>query len=209
MAAPERTEAGGADGVIKFTVAKRVVVPGLPGDEWERVEEIRSLLWRAGLVGHDPELDVGYGNISARRPDGGFVISGTQTGHKDRLGPGDYVIVDAWDFSSGSVDCRGACLPSSEALSHAALYRRPDVGGVIHVHARRLWEAMARAGDLCTGENIPYGSRMLYNRLGELALERGNLPILVVALGHQDGVFAAGTDLRQAYDAIMERARRI
>jgi ribulose-5-phosphate 4-epimerase/fuculose-1-phosphate aldolase len=145
------------------------------------------------------------------------VISGTQTGHEEVLDGGDYVIVDDWDFARNSVVCTGSCLPSSEALSHAALYQRPDVGGVIHVHSRMLWNALIQAGCMSTEEDIAYGSEALYRRLAELAgsgLGSGlaesypagkmpDLPLVIVTKGHQDGVFAAGADLAEAYEAII------
>ena len=157
------------------------------------------------------------GNISSRWSLGGFVVSGTQTGHKEVLDGGDYVVVDDWDFARNSVSCSGPCLPSSEALSHAALYRRPDVGGVIHVHSRVLWDALIKTGALCTEDHIAYGSEAMYRRLAQLAgcgtgagLDGSDpagkvpdLPLIIVTKGHQDGVFVAGADLAEAYEAIL------
>jgi ribulose-5-phosphate 4-epimerase/fuculose-1-phosphate aldolase len=211
-----------AEGIIKFRVENRRPGPPIALEDYQDIEAIRSRLWQLRLIGHDMQADVGYGNISRRRSRGGFVISGTQTGHKEVLDGGDYVVVDDWDFSQNSVSCTGPCLPSSEALSHAALYKRPDVGGVIHVHSRTLWNALIQAGVLSTEEDISYGSEALYRRLAELAgicfgsgLTESNpagrmpdLPLVIVTKGHQDGVFVVGHDLAEAYEALISLAGR-
>jgi ribulose-5-phosphate 4-epimerase/fuculose-1-phosphate aldolase len=205
-----------AEGTIKFTVENRRIGPPLVLEGYQDIEAIRDKLWQQRLIGHDELAKVGYGNISRRRSGGGFVISGTQTGHKAKLDGSDYVVVDEWDFARNSVSCTGPCLPSSEALSHAALYQRPDVGGVIHVHSRVLWSALIQGGAISTEEDIAYGSEALYRRLAELAGsglgselaesdtagKMPDLPLVIVTKGHQDGVFAAGSDLTQAYEAI-------
>jgi L-ribulose-5-phosphate 4-epimerase len=207
-----------AEGVIKFIVDKRQPGPSLAPVDYQDIEVVRARLWQLRLIGHDQQAGIGYGNISQRRLRGGFVISGTQTGHKENLDGGDYVVVDDWDFARNSVSCTGPCLPSSEALSHAALYQQPDVGGVIHVHCRVLWDELIQAGALCTEGHIAYGSEALYQRLGELAgtlpggsvpaqrvpeVRAPGLPLVIVTKGHQDGVFVAGRDLAEAYEAII------
>lgn len=214
-----------AEGVIKFTVKDHRSGPPIALGDFQDIEAIRTRLWQLRLIGHDRQADVGYGNISRRRSLGVFVISGTQTGHKQALEGGDYVVVDDWDFTRSSVSCTGPCLPSSESLSHAALYQRPDIGGVIHVHSRPLWDELIRAGALSTEEDIAYGSEALYRRLAQLAgtdlasgsgtdlstagtglspaARRPALPIVIVTKGHQDGVFVAGRDLAEAYEVVI------
>lgn len=236
-----------ADGVIKFRVAGRIELPELAEPLWAELDHWRDQLWQLGLIGHNRELNVGFGNISRRLDGGGFVISGTQTGHKRQLDGRDYVIVEQCDFAANSVHCRGPCLPSSEALSHGALYRQPAFNAVVHVHKRQLWDYLraklaaspAAAGSAaanqaataagCTGAvrcaataaNIPYGSRQLYEALGGLALlgsdpmsalaRRGQTPqsLLVVTLGHEDGVFAAAGSLAEACALILDTYKEL
>ncbi|MBU0936032.1 MAG: class II aldolase/adducin family protein [Spirochaetes bacterium] len=233
-----------ADGVIKFRIAGRTELPELAELLWAELDLWRGRLWQLGLIGHNAELNVGFGNISLRLDHSSFVISGTQTGHKPSLGGQDYVIVEQCNFAANSVSCRGPCLPSSEALSHGALYRQPAFNAVVHVHNRRLWDYLrakcsaapaapaagnaatvdqaAVGADRCssvrcaaTPEPIPYGSRQLYEALGELALagldpvslpQRGLTPqsLLVVTLGHEDGVFAAAASLAEACQLILD-----
>ena len=193
-----------AEGTIKFTVSSHRKTGPLPLEEYAEVDEYRSRLWRLGLIGWSESAGYGYGNISARRSAGGLVISGTQTGHKPALDGSDYVIVDSWDFAANSVSCTGPCLPSSEALSHAALYGRAGINAVIHVHSRPLWLTLIRDGALSTEENIPYGSEALYRRLAELVAAIVELPFILVTKGHEDGVFAAGRDLAEAFGIVVE-----
>ncbi len=200
-----------AEGTIKFTVGEHRRTPPLEAREYRHVEEYRERLWKLGLVGFSEEAGYGYGNISARRQAGGFVISGTQTGHKPVLNGSDYVIVDRWDFAANTVHCSGPCLPSSEALSHAAFYERPEINAVIHVHSRPLWLALMRADVLSTGEDIPYGSEQLYRRLSELVVTSSPpppVPLILVTRGHEEGVFSAGRAFDETYRIIVEHVER-
>ena len=200
------------EGTIKFAVGDHRKTGPLDRSEYAHVEVYRERLWKLGLIGYSESQRVGYGNISARRAGGGFVISGTQTGHKPTLDGSDYVIVDGWDFVRNRVDCAGPCLPSSEALSHAALYDRTEIDAVIHVHCRPLWLALIRDNALFTEEHIPYGSEMLYQRLSELVVDqepRPEIPLILVTRGHEDGVFAAGGTMEEAFRTIVERLHAI
>ena len=200
--------AGPSEGTIKFKVGEHRRTLPLDRDEYAMVEEYRDRLWKLGLVGFSEAAGYGYGNISARRAAGGFLISGTQTGHKPTLDGSDYVIVDRWDFAANTVHCTGPCLPSSEALSHAALYQRREIGAVIHVHSAPLWCALMHADVLFTEEHIPYGSEMLYTRLTELIVDatpRPSVPFLLVMRGHEDGVFSAGATMEEAFRVIEEQ----
>ena len=199
------------EGTIKFTVGEHRHTPPLEAAEYRRVEEYRERLWKLDLIGFSEEAGYGYGNISARREAGGFVISGTQTGHKPVLAGSDYVVVDQWDFGANTVHCFGPCLPSSEALSHAAFYERPEVNAVIHVHSRPLWLALMRADVLSTEEDIPYGSEQLYRRLTELVVASSPpppVPLILVMRGHEEGVFSAGRTFEEAYRIIVEHFER-
>jgi L-ribulose-5-phosphate 4-epimerase len=197
------------DGVLKFSVSRQQAAPANP--RWMELDATRKLLWQQGLIGHDPALNVGYGNISLRLPGGHFLISASQTGHKAQLLAEDYVEVDGWDFASNSVTCRGTGLPSSEALSHAALYNHPGVAAVIHVHHRVLWQQLIIAGVMSTAADIPYGSEALYRAF--LSLVAGGpaacqLPLLLVTKGHESGIFVAAASLQAAHQILLEHCRR-
>ncbi|HAP42997.1 MAG: hypothetical protein A2087_11625 [Spirochaetes bacterium GWD1_61_31] len=203
------------EGVLKFTVSAQERGGPLQATLWQELEGWRSRLWRQGLVGHDAALNLGYGNVSQRRSGGGFVITGSQTGRLPVLSGEDYVLVTACDFAANAVACVGLGLPSSESLSHGAFYARPEVGAVIHVHCRGLWQSELAAADAgnggiaTTAADVTYGSAALYRAL--MALSSGtapaapDLPLLVVTRGHQDGIFVAGRNLAEAYGLLMDR----
>jgi L-ribulose-5-phosphate 4-epimerase len=91
-------------------------------------------------------------------------------------------------------------------LSHAALYtERPDVGAVIHIHSRVLWE---RSRDTLptTDPAYGYGTAELALALGALArgLEVRSAQILVMG-GHPPGLMVFDKDL----DAAGERVLRL
>jgi len=199
----------GAEGVIKFTVGGHSTAGALPEANWAELERWRSELRSRGLVGRDAATGLGYGNLSVRRAAGGFVITGSQTGGLERLDGRHYSLVEAWDLASNRVERCGPALPSSESLSHAALYAAdPRIGAVVHVHSASLWRRMLDAGELSAGADLPYGSVALYTRLGELARGREALPFIVVLAGHEDGVFAAGRALDETCAALLARVER-
>ena len=87
------------------------------------------------LVGVDPN-GIGFGNLSVR--DGAtesFYITGSATGGIPELVRADCAKVVACDFESNCVRYEGSALPSSESLTHAAIYESDaTAGAVIHCH---------------------------------------------------------------------------
>lgn len=194
------------DGVVKFNISRQLSAPAHP--LWTELDRTRCRLWQQGLIGHDPVLAVGYGNISLRLAEDQFLISASQTGHKPCLTADDYVIVDGWDFGDNSVCCRGSRSPSSEALSHAALYGHPAVQAVIHVHNAALWRSLIATGATSTAADIPYGSPALFRAFQSLLTAgagRAFLPLVVVTIGHEAGVFVAAASLESAHQALTEK----
>ena len=87
------------------------------------VAESAKRLLDAGLVART------WGNISARIPDGQFIITPSGMGY-EHMGPEDLVKVRIEDCS-----WEGERKPSSEKGIHADAYRlRPEVNFVIHTH---------------------------------------------------------------------------
>src|SRR5262249_27586883 len=110
----------------------------------------REVLARLDLVGRDPARyeGLGYGNVSARLGPFGdvgrgrrrFVISGTQTGGLPPPTLPCLCRVDRYHVARGEAWSRGLVKPSSEALTHAALYDiAPTARVVLHAHAPEIW----------------------------------------------------------------------
>ncbi len=193
------------EGYTKYSVDWQRAGP-LPAERVEALDRCRRRLWRAGLVGHDDEHDVGYGNVSVRDVDlGGFVISGTQTGEIQSTGPRHYSLVTDYSIEGNRVSCRGPVQASSEALTHAAIYElSPGIGAVVHVHSEPLWESLK--GELpTTGEDVPYGTPEMAREFQRLYRETNfRSDGIAVMAGHDDGLIAYGHDVEQATRRIMQ-----
>jgi L-ribulose-5-phosphate 4-epimerase len=87
------------------------------------------------LIGVDP-TGVGFGNLSVR--DGAtknFYITGSATGGIQELTLTHCAKVVAWDFERNQVRYEGSVMPSSESLTHAAIYESDaTAGAVVHCH---------------------------------------------------------------------------
>lgn len=160
----------------------------------------RKPLYDAGLVGHYDDLNVGFGNISVRvGTAGGFVITGTQTGHIENTGPEHFSLVTAADIDANTVHCAGPVQASSEALTHAALYAlAPAIGAVVHVHDRDLWHAH-KDNLPTTDASIPYGTPAMAHAFESLwasgAFRDSGIAVMA---GHDEGLVSIGQTLEEA-----------
>lgn len=192
------------EGAIKFdcTWAKG---PEIPDDEIADLIEWRNRLQIAGLIGHDEEHDVGFGNIS-RRESGAraFVISGTQTGHVAVASGRHFTRVVDYDIGANRVACRGPLRASSESLTHAAVYELdPDWRAVVHVHDQRLWQSLV--GEIpTTGADVPYGTPEMAAELRSLYREARLCETRVAAMaGHAGGLIGLGGSVQEAATRIL------
>ena len=170
-------------------------------DRWRR------RLFAVGLIGHDPDLDVGYGNLSVRYGEAGFVISGTQTGHLADTSGEHYCRVTAYDIDANRVRCEGPCQASSEALTHAALYGLdPRINAVVHVHSETLWSAH-RDRLPTTRPDVAYGTPAMAHEFERLYRDEGLArERLAVMAGHEQGLVAIGGTLADAAGRILDLA---
>jgi L-ribulose-5-phosphate 4-epimerase len=98
-----------------------------------RLPTLRAEVWQLHAVLVQNHLVAWTsGNVSARDPESGLIVIKPSGVAYDQLTPGNLVIVDA----EGRV-IEGELVPSSDTLSHCAIYRaRSDVGGIAHTHSR-------------------------------------------------------------------------
>jgi L-ribulose-5-phosphate 4-epimerase len=153
---------------------------------------------------------VGFGNLSVH--DGrttGFCITGSATGGLPELTPADCVRVVAYDFASNWLRYEGAATPSSESLTHAAIYESdPSTSAVIHCHDSVLWRTLLDRVPT-TSKSVSYGTpEMAYEitRLFNVSDVRSR-QIFVMA-GHEGGIVTFGKNLEHAFDVLM-RARKL
>jgi hypothetical protein len=201
------------EGVIKFTLE---YAPGdaLPAAQLAELNAWREALYGRKLLGQDPARygGYGYGNLSMRLApydvppaQRRFVISGTQTGHLTALGPEHYAIVTACYPVENRVVATGPIRPSSESLTHGAVYAiDPAIRYVMHVHSPEIWQ---RAADLhlpTTDPAIPYGTPQMAAEVVRLFAETPVATLRVFAMGgHEDGIVSFGRTAAEAGDVLL------
>ncbi|EIJ36870.1 class II aldolase/adducin family protein [Thiothrix nivea] len=199
------------EGVIKFTLdhelADASLIRAFSG--FEALNPCRSTLWQLGVLGQDDSRyeGLGYGNASIRTPSpdypNAFLITGTQTGYLSQLSAEHYSLVMDFDLQQYYLRSKGPCKPSSEAMTHAALYQRlPDVVAVIHGHSPAVWNSAHRLGLACTAADVPYGTPQMAQAIQDL-LGDGEPPgSTIVMLGHEDGFITWGNSLENTLEKV-------
>lgn len=206
-----------AEGVIRFDVQHET--RSLPERTYGETAAVlvawREVLARLGLIGQDPARyqGLGYGNVSARVGPSGdigrglrqFLISGTQTGGRPHLTLGEFSLVERYDVARNQVRSVGLVPPSSESLTHGALYDiAPAARFVLHGHAPEIWRNARALG-------IPITRPEIANGTPEMALEvqrlyrQSTLPgTAILAMGgHEDGVIALGATAGEAGEVLV------
>ena len=143
----------------------------------------------------------GYGNVSGRvgpypgaRGRRAFVVSGSQTGGKECVRLEDFVLVRRYDATANEVVSEGLMMPSSESMTHGAIYDlAPHIRYVFHVHCPLIWRAAPHLGLPFSNPAVPYGTPEMAREITRLAREEALLERGVMAMGgHEDGVIAFG-----------------
>jgi ribulose-5-phosphate 4-epimerase/fuculose-1-phosphate aldolase len=162
-------------------------------------------LYSAGLIGHLADIDIGYGNLSARTGGHGlFVVSGTQTGHLATLGNEHFSLVTGFDLGKNVVFSEGASEASSESMTHAILYELdPGIRAVVHVHSDALWMELKDRVPT-TNKEAAYGTREMASEIARLVRDT-DFPETGVAVmaGHEGGVISIGTSVREASERLL------
>lgn len=195
------------EGIVKYR-CDYTPGPALPHGAITELNAWRKLMVIAELIGQAPNRygGYGYGNISRRadtqvRDDGRhpFVITGTQTGGKADLTAEDYVTVNACYAAENRLVAEGPVKPSSEALTHGAVYALDsEILWVVHAHSPEIWCNAAALGVPMTGD-VPYGSPEMAAEVKRL-YDESDLPekrIFGMA-GHEDGVVTYGHTAEEA-----------
>ncbi len=190
------------DGVIKYDFHFTQSEP-LSVEKFSKIESVRERLYALNLIGVTKD-GIGFGNISRRIDTNSFVITGTQTGHLDKLAGEHYSLVEDYDDKEFYLKSSGGIKPSSEALTHGTIYNLSSkVGAVIHIHSKEIWNFMLTHDYLKT-KDVEYGSVEMINEVNRIFsnIEPLSNPKFVMA-GHEDGVMVFGEDLVEAEMALM------
>src|SRR2546426_3520049 len=188
---------------VRFTCeCMRPEITPFPG--FAELNAYRRKLCEVQLIGMDSNA-IGFGNLSTREDvTHNFYITGSATGGKSELTSADCVRVVAYDFKRNWLRCEGSAIPSSESLTHAAVYESDaKAGAVIHCHDSKLWAALLNQAQT-SSKAVEYGTpEMAYEvtRLFKLT-DVQSRKILVMA-GHAGGIIAFGRDLEEAFAVLM------
>jgi hypothetical protein len=198
------------EGVIQFRAdhAREALAPELAGTA-ARLAAWRRILRALGVLGQDPARygGWGFGNVSARvapfpTPPGRrrFLVSATQTSGVAEPTLADFALVERYDLQANRVESRGSALPSSEALTHGAVYDlTSEVRAVFHVHAPELWRRAAELDLPTTGPGLREGTAALADEIRRLRPTWVLAASGIVAMGgHQDGVISFGKSEEEA-----------
>lgn len=195
------------EGVIKYRLDYQ---PGTPRDypEYAELNAWRTILFQLGLIGQDCERYEGlaFGNVSFRLDNSRqFVITGSQTSGLMRLTNAHFSTVLSADSSRNHIIAEGAIKPSSEALTHAAVYAASnEVNAVVHVHSPAIWQHYQALGLPAIDPAIQYGTPAMAEAV--LALFAGNRlsekPVFVM-LGHEDGIVSFGDSIADASQVLI------
>jgi L-ribulose-5-phosphate 4-epimerase len=191
---------------IKFTYA-RTRAEMAPFDQLAALNECRQKLRQLHLVGVDSN-GIGFGNLSVR--DGAtsnFYITGSATAGLAELTFEDCVRVVAYDFEQNWVRYEGRAIPSSESLTHAAIYEAdPTTGAVIHCHDASLWAGLLGRVPT-TAQAAAYGTpEMAYEIIQLFDVDDVRTRKIFVMAGHEGGFVSFGQNFEDAFD-ILRRQR--
>ena len=186
------TQAQETEGVIKFRLDFQSAEPP-DGASYAELNAWRTLLFKLGLTGIDPARYGGlaYGNVSRRLQNRSFLISGTQTGGLPWLNASHYCVADDCDIGANWLVAHGPIRPSSEALTHGAVYQvSAQTNFVFHVHSPEIWRAAGTLGIPMTHPDAAYGSLEMAREVA--ALLKDDATHIIAMGGHRDGLLSVG-----------------
>ncbi len=209
------------EGVIKFTANHRseALAPRRYGTLACTLIAWREILAHTGLVGQQPGRygGFGYGNVSARvgppsapRRQRGFLITGTQTSGKSCMSLDDFCVVTACDPARNRVTSHGQAMPSSESMTHGAIYGLgPHIRVVLHAHSPTVWRQARALRIPTTDPSVPYGTQAMARAVERLYASTALPETRMLAMGgHEDGIICFGRDADEAGEVMLRYLAR-
>ena len=102
----------------------------------------------------------------------------------------------------------GTAIPSSESLTHAAIYESdPSTSAVIHCHDSGLWATLLDRAPI-TSKSVAYGTpEMAYEIMRLFTVSDVRSRKIFVMAGHEGGIATFGKNLEDAFDVVMRERR--
>ena len=179
-----------------------------PFDALAQLNACRRKLVEQGLMGVDSN-GVGFGNLSIRHDVvGSFYITGSATGGLPELTMADCARVVEYDFAKNWLRYEGTAIPSSESLTHAAVYESdPSTSAIIHCHDLGLWATLLERVP-ATSKAVAYGTpEMAYEIMHLFKVSNAHSEKILEMGGHEGGIVTFGEDLEDAFDVLMRERR--
>jgi len=203
------------EGVVQYTFD---LIEGSPGTESELAEatRCRQELYIRDAIGCDlSRYGACYGNLSFRtgafaagpgRRE--FLVSCTKSGGLPSASGETMSRVLHYDHEKNYVLAQGPCAPSSESMTHGAIYDASlEVRAVVHGHDPQLWQYLLQHGAPYTEEHILYGTPPMAEAAAKLVRDNlkksWRLPGVFAMAGHEDGVVAWGASLTHATERFL------
>lgn len=209
------------EGVIKFSAEHRheALDARRYGDLVCQLIAWREILGLTGLVSRDPALygGFGYGNVSVRtgapaaprrrRP---FLITGTQTSGKRCMSLSDFCLVHGCDPERNQVQSTGETLPSSESMTHGAVYALGShIRWVFHAHSAVLWTRAKELRLPTTDPQVAYGTPAMAREVERLYRSSNLSERRIFAMGgHEDGIVVFGKSADEAGQVLLSHLAR-
>ena len=194
---------------IKFS-CERAATEITSFDRLAELNAHRRKLLQLGLIGVDPN-GIGFGNLSVRKgATDNFYITGSATAGVHELTLAHCAKVVACDFERNRIRYEGSALPSSESLTHAAIYESDaTAGAVIHCHDSKLWTVVLNEVPT-TSKASEYGTPDMAHEIMRL-FTRTDVQSrkIVVMAGHEGGIVTFGKDLEDAFAVLMRERKKI
>ena len=110
----------------------------------------------------------------------------------------------AYEFEKNCVRYEGLAIPSSESLTHAAIYTSDTAArAVIHCHESRLWVALLDQGPT-SAKTVGYGTpEMAYEIMRLFTVTDIQSRKVLVMAGHEGGIVTFGRNLEEAFAVLM------
>jgi L-ribulose-5-phosphate 4-epimerase len=169
----------------------------------------RRKLLQLRLIGVDPN-GIGFGNLSVRdSATDNFYITGSATGGIHELTLTDCAKVVECDFERNRIRYEGSALPSSESLTHAAIFESDATArAIIHCHDSRLWAAVLNQAPT-TSKAADYGTAEMANQIMQLFTRTDvHSRKIIVMAGHEAGILTFGKDLEEAFAVLMRERQK-
>ena len=115
----------------------------------------------------------------------------------------------AYNFEKNWLRYEGSTIPSSESLTHAAIYEADaKAAAVIHCHDSTLWAALLNEAPT-TSNAVVYGTlEMAYETMRLFGVTDVQTRKILLMAGHQGGIVTFGRNLEEAFAILMRERTR-